>query len=1059
LPDAERRQLTVMFCDVVGSTALSARLDPEDLRELLRAYHTSCAEVIRRFDGQIAQYLGDGILVYFGYPRAHEDDAERAIRAGLGIIDAMGRMNAQKSGPHEICLAVRIGIHTGLVVVGEVGGEGKHEQLAIGDTPNLAARLQSLAEPDSVIISGDTLRLVPGLFVVRSSGNQLLKGAPGPVQVFNVVGESGTLSRLDVAGTAGLTQLVGREQEVGLLLDRWERVIEGHGQVVLLSGEAGIGKSRLLQVIKERVTTSPRTRLECRCSPYYEHTPLYPVIDLLPRVFEWSRDDGPAAKLDKLRKQLIAYGVPLFEALPLLAFLLSLPAPEDYPLPPMSSERHKRKTLEVLLALLLAIAYDKPVLLTVEDLHWIDSSTLEFLTLLLDHVPTARILMLLAARPSFVPPWTPRAHLTFLTLTRFTHKQTELMVSRVSGGKALPAEIMEQIVAKTDGVPLFVEELTKMVLESGLVSPKDGEYVLTGPLPPLAIPTTLQDSLMARLDRLVRVKEVAQIGATLGRAFPYALIQAVHGLDEATLQRELGRLVEAELLYQRGVPPNATYIFKHALIQEAAYQALLKSTRQRYHQRVAQTMVERFPMETEARPEFVAHHFTEAGLAKEAIEYWLRAGQHAVLRSAHAEAVSHFSKALELINTVPETPDRIQTELALHVALGPALMATKGFAALEVEQAYQRALALCRQEKETPRLFPVLRGLWEFYELRGQLRTARELAEQLLSVAETAQDQALLLIANDAVGDTSLWLGEFDSGKRYAERGIALYQRTQHHSLAPLYGGYDAGVACCYFAAHSLWYLGYSDQALKRIHEALSLGRELSHPFSLAHALTFAAWLHQYRREPHLVRELSEEALRLASEQGIAFLIPHGTILRGWALAHDGTSEDCIVQIHKGLADYQAIGAELERPHWLALLADTLRKAGRATEGLRAIEEALAVVDSCSIRFCEAELYRLQGELLLTANASADEEAEACFHRALQIASRQDAKAIELRAAMSLARLWHERTRVQAAQHTLVATYGWFTEGFDTADLREAKTLIDELTGGQPSSAGTTTIL
>jgi predicted ATPase len=450
----------------------------------------------------------------------------------------------------------------------------------------------------------------------------------------------------------------------------------------------------------------------------------------------------------------------------------------------------------------------------------------------------------------------------------------------------------------------------------------------------------------------------------------------------------------------------------------------------------------------------VAHHFTEAGLAVEAIEYWLRAGQRAVLRSAHAEAISHFTKAIELVNTLPDTTDRAQTELALHVALGPALMVTKGFAAPEVERVYRRALALCRQEEETPRLFPVLRGLWEFYELRAELHTARELANKLINVAERVQDQALLLVANDALGDTSLWLGEFDRASEHAERGIRLYQRTQHHSLAPLYGGYDPGVACRYFAAHALWYLGYPDQALKRIHEAVSLGRELSHPFSLAHALTFAAWLHQYRREPHIVRELADEAVRLSTEQGIAFLLPHGTILRGWALAHDETTEDCIAQIHKGLADYQANGAELERPHWLALLADTHRRAGHAAAGLQAIEAALAVVDGRGVCFCEAELYRLRGELLLIANASPVEDAEACFHRALDVARRQNAKSVELRAAMSLARLWREPSPPQAAKHRLLATYAWFTEGLDTADLKEAKALLDGLGESKPSARG-----
>jgi class 3 adenylate cyclase/predicted ATPase len=1040
--DAERRQLTVVFCDLVGSTALSARLDPEELREVVHAYQAACAEVIARFDGHIAQYLGDGLLVYFGYPRAHEDDAQRAVRAGLGIVEAVGRL---KASPDER-LAVRVGIHTGPVVVGQVGGGGRHEQLALGETPNVAARLQALAEPDRVVISVATHRLVDGFFRCRDLGPQALNGLSEPMRAFEVLEEGPARSRLDVVTPTGLTPLVGRDQEVGLLLDRWERACEGHGQVVLLTGEPGIGKSRLVQVLKERVADAPHRRLEARCSPYYEHTPLYAITDLLPRVFDWSRDDYPDEKLAKLERRLEEAGVALAETVPLLTSLLSLPASDRYPLLPMSPERQKLKTLEVLLRFFLGSAAQDPTLLIIEDLHWVDPTTQELLTLLLDQVPTARLVVLLTARPSFTAPWPGRSYLTPITLTRFTGRQTEILVNRVARGKILPGEVLQQIAAKTDGVPLFVEELTKMVLESGLLREADDRFELQGPLPSLAIPSTLQDSLTARLDRVPTVKEVAQLAATIGRTFPYALLRAVLPLDEPTLQRELGRLIDAELIHQRGMASQATYTFKHALIQEAAYQTLLRSTRQQYHQRVARAMVGQFPVETEARPEFVAHHFTEAGLAAEAIGYWLRAGQRAGLRSAHAEAISHFTKGLEIVATVPDTADRTRAELALHEALGPALMATKGFAAPEVERVYRRALELCRQEEGTPRLFPFLRGLWEFYELRADLHTARELAEQLVGVAEAVQDSALLLVANDALGDTSLWLGEFDRAREHAERGIQLYQRQQHHSLALLYGGYDPGVACRCFAAAASWFLGYPDQALRRIQEAVSLGRDLSHPFSLALALNFAAWLHQYRREPQIVRELADEAVRLSTEQGITFCVPHGTILRGWALAHDGATADGVAQINEGLAGYQAIGAELERPHWLALLADTHRKAGHAEEGLRAIEDALAVVDGRGVRFCEAELYRLRGELFLTTTASADGEAEACFHRALEIARRQNARAVELRAAISLARLWRDRSRVEVAARRLLArVYGWFTEGFDTADLKDAKALLDEL--------------
>jgi class 3 adenylate cyclase len=563
-PEAERRQLTVLFCDLVDSTPLSAQLDPEELREVVRAYQATCAEVIQRFDGHIAQYLGDGLLVYFGYPQAHEDDAQRAVRSGLGLVEAVGRLKAALQQDRGIRLAVRVGIHTGLVVVGEIGGRGRRERLALGETPNLAARIQGLAEPDTVVISAATQRLVEGYVECRDLGPHALKGFATPVHAYHVLGESPAQSRLDVAAARGLTPLVGREQEAALLLERWAQVKDGMGQVVLLSGEAGIGKSRLVQVLKEYVVGRPHVRWECRCSPYYQHSALYPVIDVMQWTLQFERDDTPDQKLSKLEGALGQYGVALPEVVPLLASLLSLPLPHRYPPLTLSPQRQRQKTQEAVLTVLLALASQQPLLLIVEDLHWIDPSTLELLSLLIDQVPTARMFALLTCRPEFRSPWPLRSHLTQLMLSRLPRSQVEVMVDHVAGGKALPPEVHQQVVAKTDGVPLFVEELTKMVLESGLLREREDHYELTGPLPPLAIPATLHDSLMARLDRLATVKEVAQLGAILGRAFPYELLQAVSPLDEGPLQHALERLVEAELLYQRGVPPQATYLFKHA---------------------------------------------------------------------------------------------------------------------------------------------------------------------------------------------------------------------------------------------------------------------------------------------------------------------------------------------------------------------------------------------------------------------------------------------------------------------------------------------------------------
>src|SRR6266853_4701959 len=792
-PEAERRQLTVLFCDLVDSTALSAQLDPEDLREVVRAYQSICAEVIQRFDGYIAQYLGDGLLVYFGYPQAHEDDAQRAIRTGLGIVEVMGTLNSRLAQRQGVRLAIRMGIHTGLVVVGAMGGGGRQEQLALGETPNIAARLQGLAAPDTIVISETTARLVEGYFISHSLGMQDLKGLAHPLRVYRVLHASETQTRLDVGAIRGLTPLVGRDAEVTFLRERWTQVQDGLGQVVLINGEPGIGKSRLVQVLKEQVAGERYTRIEYRCASDTQHSALYPVITHVERALAFALEDTPDDKLRKLETTLAPYAFPLPETVPLIAALLSLPLPAHYPPVTLTPLRQRQKTLEALLAWLVAEATRQPVLFIVEDLHWIDPSTLEFLTLLIEQGPTARLLTVLTCRPEFHPPWPLRAHVTLLTRSSLAHPRVAQMILRVTGDRTLPMEIMQQVVAKTDGVPLFVEELTKTVLESCFLREADGAYELTAPLPPLAIPATLHDSLMARLDRLSTVKIVAQLGAIIGRTFAYEVLQAVVPLDEATLQQGLRQLVEAELVYQRGLPPQATYMFKHALIQDAAYQSLLRRTRQQYHQRIAQVLAAQFPDMVDAQPELLAQHYTEAGQSARAITYWQRAGERALQRSANLEAISHLTKGLEVLRTLPDSPERLQHELDLQITLGQALTVTKGYAAPEVGHTYARARELCQQVGETPQLFPVLRGLWNFYVIRMELRTGRELAEQLLSLAQRAQDPALLQQAHSALAGALVHLGEFAATQEHLQQGLALYDPPQHRALA-FRLGYDLRV-------------------------------------------------------------------------------------------------------------------------------------------------------------------------------------------------------------------------------------------------------------------------
>ncbi|PYN83190.1 MAG: hypothetical protein DMD96_03280 [Candidatus Rokuibacteriota bacterium] len=1039
--EAERRQLTVMFCDLVGSTALSGTLDPEDMREVVRVYQEACAEVIHSFDGHIAQYLGDGLLVYFGYPRAHEDDAQRAVRAALGIMDGMERLNTRLRRDRDVQLAVRVGIHTGLVVVGEIGG--RHEHLALGETPNLAARLQAIAEPDTVAISAATHHLIERRFGCRDLGLHTAKGISTPLRVYRVLGERDAPSDFEAVGT-GLTALVGRDQEVGLLLDRWEQVKDGFGQVALLSGEAGIGKSRLLRELRERVANEPHTRWECRCSPYHQESALFPVIDLFQRALEFARDDPPEGKLRKIEDRLRPYGLSDPETVALWAALLSVPVPAGSSPLNLTPQRQKQKTLEAVWILLVGLASRQPVLVLIEDLHWVDPSTLELLSLLVEQAPTVRVLVLLTFRPDFRPPWAQRAHVTFLTLNRLNRRQTELLVGRAAGGKGLPTEVVQEVVAKTDGVPLFVEELIKMVLESGLLREQDDRYQLTGPLPALAIPATLQDSLMARLDRLATVKDVAQLGATLGRSFSYELLQVVSSQDEETLVRTLTKLVEAELLYQRGVPPEATYFFKHALIQEAAYQSLLKSRRQQFHQRIALALAERFPEAAETQPELLAHHYAEAGLHERAIEYWRKAGERAVQRSANLEAIAHLTNGIESLRRLPTTRENILQELDLQTTLGPALIVARGYAAPEVERAYARALQLSRQLADNTRFLIATLGLCSFSLLRAEIQRARELAEECLALAEQIGDDALLLEAHSALGQTLFYQGEFASAHAHLRDGIAIYDPKRHGSHAFLHGE-DPGVGCRVHAGWALWSLGYPDQALTLSREAITLAEQLSHPTTRAYALGFAAVIHQLRRETREAQDRAEAMVTLATEQAMPFWLAMGIFRRGWAIADQGHRPEGIAEMHRGLTAWRDTGAQLETTYRLALIADAYVSEDQAGEGPELLEEALTLAGATGERFWEAELHRLKGEFLLARSRDGQAQAEASFRQAIERARHQNAKSLELRALVSLSRLWQRQGKREEARRMLADIYGWFTEGFDTADLQEAKVLLDEL--------------
>jgi predicted ATPase/class 3 adenylate cyclase len=945
-----------MFVDLVGSTELAARLDPEDMGGVIRAYQGCCAEVIGRWGGHVAKYMCDGVLAYFGWPVAHEDEAERAVRAGLALSPALAGLTTPATEP----LAARVGIATGLVMVGELIGEGAaREEAVVGETPNLAARLQTLAAPGSVVVSQATRLLLGGLFDLEDLGPKSLKGFAEPLTAWRVEGEGQAEGRFEARQTAGLTPLVGRDEEIALLLRRWQQVKDGEGHVVLLSGEPGIGKSRLVREVRARLKDEPHVRLLYQCSPHHTTSPLHPVIEQLERAAAFARDDPPAARLQRL-DTLLARGTDrLDEAVPLIAALLGLPTEGRYPALDLTPQRQKQLTLAALVEQLEGLATAQPVLLAYEDMHWSDPTTQELLGLTIERLQRLPVLLLITYRPEFSPPWPSQPHVSALALSRLGRREGATLVDRVVGAKALPDEVAAQIVAKTDGVPLFVEELTKTVLESGLLKDAGDHYEVAGPLPPLALPSTLHDSLLARLDRLAPVKEIAQIGAALGREFSHGLLAAVADRPEAELRAALDQLVSSELVYRRGVPPEVTYAFKHALVQDAAYGTLLKSKRQHLHVRIAQVLEEQFPEQAEIEPELLAHHCTEAGLIETAVRYWHRAGQQAIACSSMAEAVAQLRMGLELLQALAQGLDRDRGELDLQLSVGMALNALKGQGAPETGCAYARARELCRRIGETEQLFPILFGQWTFHGSRAEHGAALAVAEELLGLAQQHKDSGALVIGHRIAGTSAIHVGQLALARAHLEEVLALHDPERHGSLALLYTNDPRPTAPSWLSL-ALFALGYPNQALARHCEGLVEARKLAHPYTLAQVLFCSSMFNQWRHDREGTEELASAMVPLATEQGFAYWLATATIFQGWALTHVGEIKRAITQMERGLAAYRATSAGLWLPYFLGLLAQAYAKRGEPGEGLRLLDEALTRVERTGERWCTAELNRLR---------------------------------------------------------------------------------------------------